>query len=78
MAPQRREINPQRVRLGSRLRELRATRFRFGAELARHLGWPQTRISKLELGEQIPSSEDLDAWLDAVGASPDIRTELDG
>lgn len=60
------------------MRELRATRFRFGAELARHLGWAQTRISKLELGEQIPSSEDLDAWLDAVGAGPDIRTELYG
>lgn len=74
MAPRR--ISPPRARLGDRLRELRAAKFRSGAALARHLDWQQTRVSKLELGSQLPSEDDLDAWVAATGAGPDIRTEL--
>jgi hypothetical protein len=33
-------------------------------------------VSKLELGSQLPSEDDLDAWVAATGAGPDIRTEL--
>lgn len=71
-----RKVSPQRARLGERLRELRAARFRSGAAMARHLDWQQTRVSKLELGAQLPSDEDLDAWVAATGASPDVRAEL--
>jgi len=67
---------PQRVRLGTRLRELRASRFRSGSALARHLGWQQTRVSKLELGSQLPSPDDLDTWVTATGAGPEVRVEL--
>ncbi|MCA1821522.1 MAG: helix-turn-helix domain-containing protein [Pseudonocardia sp.] len=72
----RRNISPQRARLGDRLRELRAARYRSGAAMARALGWQQTRVSKLELGVQLPSEEDLDAWVTATGAGPDTRAEL--
>lgn len=69
-------ITPQRARLGARLRELRATRFRSGSALARHLDWQQPRVSKLELGSQLPSLDDLDTWVEAAGAGPDVRAEL--
>lgn len=71
-----RKVSPQRARLGERLRELRAARFRSGAAMARHLDWQQTRVSKLELGAQLPSDEDLDAWIAATEAGPDVRVEL--
>ena len=71
-----RNISPQRAHLGDRLHELRAARFRSGAAMARHLDWQQTRVSKLELGSQLPSDEDLDAWVAATGAGPNIRAEL--
>ncbi|MGH3997806.1 MAG: helix-turn-helix domain-containing protein, partial [Pseudonocardiaceae bacterium] len=51
----RRKVSAARARLGDRLRELRAARFRSGAAMARHLDWQQTRVSKLELGSQLPS-----------------------
>ncbi len=44
--------------------------------MARHLDWQQTRVSKLELGAQLPSDEDLDAWIAATEAGPDVRVEL--
>jgi transcriptional regulator with XRE-family HTH domain len=72
----RRKASPQRARLGDRLRELRAARFRSGAAIARHLNWRQTRVSKLELGAQLPSDEDLDAWVAAAEAGADVRAEL--
>ncbi len=72
----RRKATQQRGRLGDRLRELRATRFRSGAAMARHLDWQQTRVSKLELGAQLPSDDDLDAWVAATAAGRDVRVEL--
>jgi hypothetical protein len=60
-----------RHELGCQLRRLRARRFRSGAELARHLGWPQPRVSKVETGRRLLSQDELGAWMSAVGASPD-------
>ena len=45
------------------------------AFLERHLGWQQSKVSRIELGQQLPSREDLDLWIDAVGAVAD-RAEL--
>lgn len=72
----RRNVSPARARLGERLRELRASRFRSGAAMARHLDWQQTRVSKLELGAQLPSDEDLDVWVTTTEAAPNTRAEL--
>lgn len=70
------EISGAQARLAARLRELRATEFRSGSALARHLGWHQTRVNKIENGLQLPSNDDLNAWATATNASPDVRTEL--
>jgi hypothetical protein len=76
-------ISPQRARLGRRLREVRAAVFPSGAALARHLAatrpdssWHQTKVSKLERGEQRPSDNDLAEWLEAADASVDVVEEL--
>jgi transcriptional regulator with XRE-family HTH domain len=70
------KVSPQRVALGARLQEIRASKFRSGAALARHLGWVQTRVNKLEHGYQLPSPEDLDAWVAATESGPEVRAEL--
>jgi hypothetical protein len=70
------KVSPQRVALGARLQEIRASKFRSGAALGRHLGWVQTRVNKLEHGYQLPSPEDLDAWVAATESGPEVRAEL--
>ncbi|MFG3254599.1 helix-turn-helix domain-containing protein [Streptomyces sp. NPDC048172] len=56
--------------LGRRLRELRVESplgSLTGTELAERLGWPQSKVSKLENGRQTPTSGDLRAWAEATG-----------
>ncbi|MFE5604404.1 helix-turn-helix domain-containing protein [Streptomyces coelicoflavus] len=68
----------EREELGRRLRELRAEgpdgRLT-GTALARRLGWPQSKVSKLESGRQTPTKDDLRAWAEAVG-QPAVFEEL--
>ncbi|GHA09774.1 transcriptional regulator [Streptomyces echinoruber] len=62
-----------------RLRELRlsAPGGRLtGTQLAQRLGWPHSKIYKLENGRQTATSEDLRAWAGGVG-QPDVFDELD-
>ncbi|MFD6342497.1 helix-turn-helix domain-containing protein [Streptomyces sp. NPDC060131] len=67
-----------RVALGVRLRELRLSgpdgRLT-GSQLAALLGWPNSKISKLEHGRQTATPEDLRAWAEATG-HPDAYDEL--
>lgn len=70
------KVSPQRALLGLRLQEIRASKFRSGAAMARRLGWQQTRVNKLEHGNQLPSPEDLDAWVEATETGPEVRAEL--
>lgn len=68
-----------RETLGVRLRELRfaAPGGRLtGTQLAQRLGWPHSKVYKLEGGRQTATSEDLRAWANAVG-QPDTFAELD-
>ncbi|MEU9335796.1 helix-turn-helix transcriptional regulator [Streptomyces sp. NPDC048290] len=73
-----------REALGLRLRELRLTApdgQLTGTALARILGWPNSRISKLELGRQTATTEDLRQWADACGqpgAYEELRARLAG
>ncbi|MFE3047539.1 helix-turn-helix domain-containing protein [Streptomyces albidoflavus] len=62
-----------RVSLGARLRELRAGVT--GRALAARLGWPQSKVSKLETGRQSATPEDLRAWAEATG-HPEAAEEL--
>ncbi|MBX9397495.1 helix-turn-helix transcriptional regulator [Streptomyces sp. TRM72054] len=67
-----------REALGARLRELRfsAPDGRLtGTQLAQRLGWPHSKVYKLEGGRQTATAEDLRAWADAVG-QPDTFEEL--
>jgi transcriptional regulator with XRE-family HTH domain len=63
--------------LGARLRELRADSGLSGKALAGRLGWPASKVSKIETGKQAPSAEDLRAWAEALGAA-DTLPELTG
>ncbi|MER6221385.1 helix-turn-helix transcriptional regulator [Streptomyces sp900105755] len=64
--------------LGARLRELRFScpggRLT-GQQLAQRLGWPGSKVSKLENGKQTATPEDLRAWADAT-CQPELYPEL--
>ena len=70
-------VSPERYRLATRLRELRAATGlsgnRFAAE---RIGWAQARLSRLETGAQLPTENDIHAWVNATEASADVRAEL--
>lgn len=76
-------ITPQRALLARRLRDLRAAAFPSGSALARRLegdypnsSWHQTRVSKLERGQQRPTERDIRQWATATGATADQMEEL--
>ncbi|GAA1915211.1 helix-turn-helix domain-containing protein [Streptantibioticus ferralitis] len=56
-----------RTALGARLRELRVESGLTGRELADALGWPQSKVSKLETGRQTATVDDLRAWAEGTG-----------
>ncbi|MFE4058282.1 helix-turn-helix domain-containing protein [Streptomyces sp. NPDC059096] len=73
------DFQQAREALGLRLRDLRlsAPEGRLtGTRLAQRLGWPHSKIYKLENGRQTATSEDLRAWAGGVGR-PDVFDELD-
>jgi transcriptional regulator with XRE-family HTH domain len=67
-----------REALGIRLRELRLSvpggRLT-GTQLAERLGWPHSKVYKLEGGRQTATADDLRAWAQAIG-QPDVAEEL--
>lgn len=71
------DFQQARITLGARLHELRAEAGLTGRQLAERLGWPQSKVSKLENGKQTPAAADLTAWAHAVG-QPDTAAELTG
>ncbi|MEU3567208.1 helix-turn-helix transcriptional regulator [Kitasatospora sp. NPDC036755] len=73
----------QRAReaLGARLHRLRADAGLTGREMASRLGWPHSKISKLENGRQTATTADLAAWAEATGRtdlSDALRSDLAG
>ncbi|MET7481375.1 helix-turn-helix transcriptional regulator [Streptomyces sp. NPDC005648] len=64
-----------RITLGARLRELRAESGLTGKAFAEQLGWPASKVSKIETGKQAPTVADLEAWAAAAGAV-DVLPEL--
>jgi transcriptional regulator with XRE-family HTH domain len=71
------DFQQARVVLGVRLLELRTEAGLSGRALAALLGWPQSKVSKLETGKQTPTAADMDAWATATG-HPDDAAELKG
>jgi transcriptional regulator with XRE-family HTH domain len=72
------DFQQAREALGVRLRELRTSgpggRLT-GTQLAERLGWPHSKIYKLENGRQTATAEDLRAWAEATD-QPDAAEEL--
>lgn len=69
-------VTPRRATLGARLRAMRAAAYPSGLQFAEAVGWPQSRISKLERGAQLPTRNDLEAWLRATGQPAELLDEL--
>lgn len=72
------DYQQSREALGTRLRELRLTAAGgrlTGPKLAALLGWPHSKVYKLEGGRQTARAEDLTAWAKAVG-HPEVADEL--
>lgn len=70
----------EREALGAQLRELRTREGLSGTALAMRLGWAQSKVSRLERGNQTPSEADILAWAAALGADEttveSLRTKL--
>ncbi|NRQ40065.1 helix-turn-helix transcriptional regulator [Nonomuraea sp. NN258] len=69
-------VQEAREALGRQLRELRQHAGYTGTALADLLGWPQSKVSKLETGRQTPTVDDIQAWTRAVGDETAARALL--
>ena len=67
----------ERVTLAERLFRLRKNAGLTGDQLAAQLGWgaARTKVSKIENGHQVPTSEEIQAWALAAG-QPEVTDEL--
>lgn len=55
--------------LTERLRDARTRANLQGRQLAQRTGWAPSKVSKLEMGQQVPTAEDVYAWLTACGSA---------
>lgn len=72
------ELSARRQELGAALRRLRKNAGLSGEEMAAALGISQSRVSRMELGQQIAEPLVVDAWALAAGASDTDRDTLLG
>ncbi|MGH3720807.1 MAG: helix-turn-helix domain-containing protein [Pseudonocardiaceae bacterium] len=45
-------------------------------QLARRLGWSQSKVSKTERGVTLPPASDVEMWANATAAPPELRAQL--
>ncbi|TDD10456.1 helix-turn-helix domain-containing protein [Nonomuraea diastatica] len=64
-------VQEAREGLGRQLREARKGAGYTGTALAELLGWPQSKVSKIETGRQTPTRDDILAWVQATGRDAD-------
>lgn len=69
-------VRQAREALGAKLRELRRSNGLTGAVLAERLGWPASKVSKLETGRQAPTRDDLTGWVRETSESQDDAEAL--
>jgi transcriptional regulator with XRE-family HTH domain len=72
------EATAQRVRVGSELRRLRVLAGVSGEQVARTLGWSQSKVSRIEGGLHSITVKDVAGLLEVYGVSDDARAELLG
>ena len=65
-----------REEFGARLRRLRQDAGLNGKQLAAALSWPHSKVSKIELGRQRPTADEVTAWAQATSATADIDALL--
>ncbi|WP_046724414.1 helix-turn-helix domain-containing protein [Streptomyces xiamenensis] len=70
-----RGVQEARQELGGRLRALRQAAAVDGRTLAERLGWPPSKVSKIQLGRQSPTEGDIREWTAACG-EPQAAEEL--
>lgn len=70
------KVPPQLRRLGLELRGLRRDAGLTGQQLADRVGLSQSTVSRIELGQAVPSVSDVDQWAAATGAPDEHRAEL--
>jgi len=70
------ERHDGRTGFGNRLRRLREDAGLSGKLLAERLGWPASKVSRLENGRQTASVADVEAWTNVLGASESLRASL--
>jgi transcriptional regulator with XRE-family HTH domain len=68
--------SPTRRQLGEALRALRRQAGLSGERLAEQLGISQSKVSRAELGEVVPSAAEVAAWARACGAADPAAAEL--
>ncbi|GAA5045470.1 helix-turn-helix domain-containing protein [Nocardia callitridis] len=59
-------VGQARAALGARLRELRRDARLSGKDMAAACGWHPSKVSRIEMGKQQPSEDDLLAWCRAT------------
>jgi len=62
--------------LATRLRDLRTRAGLSGKQLADANSWAQSKVSRIERGQQMPSPGDVRAWAEAAGADDETLRDL--
>lgn len=65
-----------RQRLGNALREARDRTGLNQTAFGQELGWPQSKISKLERAQQLPTEQDVLTWARAADVAPETLLSL--
>lgn len=71
----RQHLSPDRRRLAAALRELREDTGLSAERFGEPHGWSQGKVSKIENGRTVPSTDDAMAWATAAG-HPELAAEL--
>ena len=72
------DFETRRLEFGDKLRRLREAAGLTGAVLSKRLGWPGSKVSKLETGRQTAADADVIDWCAAVSADESTTEELRG
>lgn len=62
--------------LAMRLRSLRIEAGLSGRQLSEAAGWSQSKVSRIEGGQQMPSAGDVIVWAESLSLSTEVRDEL--
>jgi transcriptional regulator with XRE-family HTH domain len=72
----RTDLFRERRKLAEQLKELRRSAKLSGTELAKRLGWAQSKVSRTENAKQLPSEEDVRGWARVTAAPTESLGEL--